>query len=189
MICSSENRFFTSNLRRLGNWTPNRRATQNRGDVGAIATNKKRRLRSEACFDLNTMGLIPVDSSGEWLWWWFQGIDLGRLSDGSNVPQINNPDIAPLVVPLPPLAEQAYIVECLQTALQGVVEQECAVNISLKQSAAQRKNILKAAFSGQLVPQDPNDEPASVLLERIRAERAKRAVIKKPRRRSPREDA
>jgi len=33
MICSSENRFFTSNLRRLGNWTPNRRATQNRGDV------------------------------------------------------------------------------------------------------------------------------------------------------------
>ena len=38
-------------------------------------------------------------------------------------------------------------------------------------SAAQRKNLLKAAFSGQLVPQDPNDEPASVLLARIRAER------------------
>lgn len=33
MICSSENRFFTSNLRRLGDWTPNRCATQNRGDV------------------------------------------------------------------------------------------------------------------------------------------------------------
>ena len=38
MICSSENRFFTSNLRRLGNWTPNRRATQNRGDVGLART-------------------------------------------------------------------------------------------------------------------------------------------------------
>ena len=36
MICSSENRFFTSNLRRLGDWTPNRRATQNRGDVGVV---------------------------------------------------------------------------------------------------------------------------------------------------------
>jgi len=47
-----------------------------------------------------------------------------------------------------------------------------AIEASLKQSAAQRKNILKAAFAGQLVPQDPNDEPASVLLERIRAERA-----------------
>jgi type I restriction enzyme S subunit len=37
--------------------------------------------------------------------------------------------------------------------------------------AAQRQVILRAAFSGQLVPQDPNDEPASVLLERIRAQR------------------
>jgi hypothetical protein len=34
MICSSVNRFFTSNLRLVGDWTPNRRATQNRGDVG-----------------------------------------------------------------------------------------------------------------------------------------------------------
>jgi type I restriction enzyme S subunit len=42
----------------------------------------------------------------------------------------------------------------------------------LKQSSAQRNNILKAAFSGQLVPQDPNEEPATALLERIRAERA-----------------
>jgi len=36
MICSSVKRFFTSNLRRLRDWTPNRRATQNRGDVGRI---------------------------------------------------------------------------------------------------------------------------------------------------------
>jgi hypothetical protein len=36
MICSSVKRFFTSNLRRLGDWTPNRRATQNRGDVGLV---------------------------------------------------------------------------------------------------------------------------------------------------------
>ncbi len=48
--------------------------------------------------------------------------------------------------------------------------------IGLKQASAQRQNILKAAFSGRLVPQDPNDEPASMLLERIRAERAARAA-------------
>ena len=53
-------------------------------------------------------------------------------------------------------------------------EQKAALEVSFNQSAAQRKNILKAAFSGQLVPQDPNDEPANVLLERIRAERAER---------------
>ena len=53
---------------------------------------------------------------------------------------------------------------------------------AIKFSAAQRKNILKAAFSGKLVPQDPDDEPASVLLERIRGERAAGAKAAKPRR-------
>ena len=55
------------------------------------------------------------------------------------------------------------------------------MEFSIKQAAAQRQNILRAAFSGQLVPQDPNDEPASVLLERIRAERAAQAPARKPR--------
>jgi len=49
---------------------------------------------------------------------------------------------------------------------------------------AQRQNILRAAFSGQLVPQDPNDEPASVLLERLRAQRG--ASGDKPATRRPR---
>lgn len=66
---------------------------------------------------------------------------------------------------------------CNQIAdsLDQIRETGKAVEISLKQSAAQRKNILKAAFSGQLVPQDPDDEPAAVLLERIRAERVSSA--------------
>lgn len=154
---------------------------------GAIATNKKRRLKSEACFDLNTMGLVPVSSAAEWLWWWFQGIDLGRLSDGSNVPQINNPDIAPLLIPIPPKEEQEMIISQLQMTLDATHAQEVAIDQSLKQSAAQRQNILRAAFAGQLVAQDPNDEPASVLLERIRAERAQRAATVKPRKRQPKE--
>ncbi len=156
---------------------------------GAIATNKKRRLKSLACFDLNTMGLVPVDSSAEWLWWWFQGIDLGRLSDGSNIPQINNPDIAPLVIPVPPIAEQEMIIRQLKMSLDTVQAQEAAIDVSLKQSTAQRQNILKAAFSGQLVPQDPSDEPASELLARIRAERAAQQAIKKPRGRKAKEAA
>jgi type I restriction enzyme S subunit len=48
---------------------------------------------------------------------------------------------------------------------------EATVNANLKQASALRQFILKRAFSGELVPQDPDDEPASVLLARIREER------------------
>jgi type I restriction enzyme S subunit len=82
--------------------------------------------------------------------------------------------ISKIPVPVPPIDEQTATVNLLATALDEQKRQEIAAQLSLKQSAAQRKNILKAAFSGQLIPQDPNDEPASMLLERICAERAER---------------
>ncbi|MDE2408472.1 MAG: restriction endonuclease subunit S [Xanthomonadaceae bacterium] len=138
---------------------------------GAIATNKKRRLGVAGAYDLNMMGLVAIPTAAEWLWSWFKGIDLAKLSDGSNVPQINNPDIAPLPVPLPPLAEQHAIINHLDTALTACNAQQAAIAHGLQQAAAQRRNLLKAAFAGQLVPQDPSDEPASALLERIRTTR------------------
>ena len=79
-----------------------------------------------------------------------------------------------LPIALPPLAEQQALISVADEAINRVAEQSQAIQISLKQSAAQRKNILQAAFSGQLVPQDPADEPASALLARIRAARAAR---------------
>ena len=86
-----------------------------------------------------------------------------------------------LPVPLPPEREQSVINELTAAALDAASEQLHAVAKSIKQSAAQRQNILRASFAGQLVPQDPNDEPASLLLERIRAERAARAAANAPR--------
>ena len=94
-----------------------------------------------------------------------------------------------LEIPLPTIEEQRSIVEVINAQLTAIQNQEQSIELSLKQAAAQRKNILKAAFSGQLVPQDPNDEPASVLLQRIRAERAERNEVKMPRRRKTKEGA
>ena len=133
------------------------------------------------------MGMIPAEGVGDYLWWWFQTIDLSTLADGSNVPQINHDDIKTLVVPLPPLAEQRRIVAEIDRRLSVIQKAEAAVEASLVRADRLRQSILKQAFSGKLVPQDPSDEPASVLLERIRAERAEaEAAVKaqrKPRRR------
>ncbi|HHQ4632792.1 TPA: restriction endonuclease subunit S [Aeromonas hydrophila] len=92
-------------------------------------------------------------------------------------------------VPLPCMAEITESSELLSVNIMAAKEQEKAIDLSLKQSIAQRQNILRAAFSGQLVPQDPNDEPASVLLERIRAQRVEQAKQPKPRKTKKKESS
>ena len=74
-------------------------------------------------------------------------------------------------IPLPPLAEQRRIVAEVERRLSVVQQAEVTVEASLARAERLRQSILKQAFSGKLVPQDPDDEPASALLERIRAER------------------
>jgi len=159
----------SSEARRLGLrlFQPNTVLFPKRG--GAIATNKKRRLESAGCADLNVMGITPTDEIAAYFFEWFNGVDLGGLSDGSNVPQINHKDIEPLSVPLPPLPEQRQIVAEVERRLSIVAGAEAQVDANLRRADRLRQSILKQAFSGQLVPQDPNDESASVLLERIRA--------------------
>lgn len=87
-----------------------------------------------------------------------------------------------LPIPLPPVGEQAVIVDLLSAQFDAADAQSGAIERGLALSAAQRQNILRAAFAGQLVPQDPADEPASALLARIRAERATQPTLPKPRR-------
>ena len=125
----------------------------------------------------------------------YLGSDVGRArltNDAKwavNQASINQQDAKRTPIPLPSNAEQMVIADLLQTQLEAIVSQAEAVDGGLKQSTAQRQNILRAAFAGQLVPQDPADEPASVLLERIRAERAAQFAVKKPRGRKPKETA
>jgi type I restriction enzyme S subunit len=75
-------------------------------------------------------------------------------------------------VPLCSSLEQEEIFGQIERQFSITDQLDQTLTTALKQAEALRQSILKKAFSGQLVPQDPNDEPASVLLERIQAEKA-----------------
>lgn len=76
-----------------------------------------------------------------------------------------------LPVPLPPVDEQQQIVAEVEQRLSIVYELEATVDANLKRADRLRQSILEQAFAGKLVPQDPDNEPASVLLGRIREHR------------------
>jgi type I restriction enzyme S subunit len=147
---------------------------------GAIATNKKRKLLVDGALDLNLMVLTATGISPEFLWWWMQKLDLVSISNGSNVPQINNGDIARLPINVPSQQEQAQIAKLAESAFTWVDHLAANATSARKLIDHLDQAILAKAFRGELVPQDPSDEPASVLLEHIRSEHA---VAPKPQRR------
>lgn len=96
----------------------------------------------------------------------------GAVSQQVGQANINGSKLKALAVPLPPAAEQKEIlrrVAAYEAVVLHLLEQHDTANSRL---ATLDQSILAKAFRGELVPQDPDDEPASVLLERIRAERA-----------------
>lgn len=89
---------------------------------------------------------------------------------------------APLAVP--PLNEQMAIVDLLDAQLSAIESTSAEASRAKPHATALRQSILKAAFSGQLVPQDPRDEPASALLARLTAQAASAPAAAKRRGRS-----
>ena len=109
-----------------------------------------------------------------------------RMSSGGVQPNLNLGLIKGLSIPIPPLAEQQRIVAEVERRLSVVQQAEATVEASLARAERLRQSILKQAFSGRLVPQDPDDEPASVLLERIRSEREAEAEAAASKGKAPR---
>lgn len=148
--------------------------------------------RIGGCINDGSVALLDVDEPTKSYLYWFLRTQTKRLramNQGAAQPNLNTDIVRRIIVPICSDREMAEINTVLNQHVLNLSGQEDAITHSLKQSAAQRKNILKAAFAGQLVPQDPNDEPASVLLERIRAERAAPGASGKKRGRTPRTSA
>jgi len=92
---------------------------------------------------------------------------------GVDQPFVTKPKLLKIPMPIASLAEQHKIIEEVERRFSIADEIEKTIDYSLKQAERLRQSILKRAFEGKLVPQDPNDEPAEKLLEGIKAERAK----------------
>ena len=106
-----------------------------------------------------------------------------KAKSTSGVNNINSGEIQSLVIPYCSLHEQRMVVEYLSKRLSALAVAEAEIDTQLLKADALRQSILKKAFSGELVEQDPNDEPASVLLERIKAEKASQKPTAKTRKR------
>jgi len=112
-------------------------------------------------------------NSPRFIYYLLKSIKLQRYLAGTGVPTLNRNIIHPTPVSLPPVSEQVVIANILDNYFSIIDESEKTVDAELKRSQSLRQSILKRAFEGKLVPQDPNDEPTSVLLERVRKEENK----------------
>ena len=120
---------------------------------------------------------LPIEIYNEYLFYFLmsQKVSFVKRGEGGAQPNISKEKIIATLMPLPPLAEQYRIVAKIKGVLPFVEQygEACSAANSLNAAFPDllKKSILQEAVQGKLVPQDSSDEPASVLLERIRAEK------------------
>ena len=164
-------------------------------DVGDIIYSTVRPYLHNMCIIDRQFSLQPIASTGfatmtcysgllnKYLFYYLLAPDFDNYandtenSKGVAYPAINDDRLYKALIPLPPLSEQHRIVAKIEELLPyieryGKAEEHItAINTTFPE--ALKKSILQEAVQGKLVPQDPDDEPASVLLERIRVEKQK----------------
>ena len=93
-----------------------------------------------------------------------------RGGSGGMQPALNSRLVKAILIPIGPISEMLRIIKNIEGVLSNLEILSQAATFNLKRTERLRQSILKQAFSGRLVPQEPSDEPASVLLARLREE-------------------
>jgi type I restriction enzyme, S subunit len=135
----------------------------------------------DCCFQNTVIRVQPPLQFSDFLFWVFKTYYLtgvfSREAGGVGINHLSAGKLASLAVPITSLSEANKILGIVSEKLSVIEHLEETICTSLVQADALRQSILKKAFSGQLVPQDPTDEPASQLLERIKAEKSPPAPL------------
>ena len=129
----------------------------------------------DCCFQNTVIRLRPVGMPSDYALTVFRHYYRSKLfakvSAGVGINHLSAGKFSALPFPLSPLTEQAQIVTEVDEHLSQIDAAETQIAHGLLRAARLRQSILKRAFEGKLVPQDPKDEPASALLERLRTSR------------------
>ena len=142
--------------------------------IGKVAIAGIELTTNQAC-----CGCTPVLLYNEYLFYFLMAskVDFIKKGEGGAQPNISREKLVSHLMPVPPIEEQRRIVSTIKHILPYIEtyskhqHELDRLNKSIKPQL--QKSILQEAIQGKLVPQDPNDEPAFILLEKIKAEKAK----------------
>jgi type I restriction enzyme S subunit len=138
----------------------------------------------DCCFPDSVVGLTPVHAINPyWIHIWIKTIQqrLERFAPATAQKNINLEVLDSVMVPIPPPAEAAEILRRVSDALSASADTLALLDAEAADAARLKQSILKAAFAGRLVPQDPADEPADALLARLKETRSIGASVKRGR--------
>ena len=140
----------------------------------------------DCCFQNTVIRHRLFSNHPKYVFWFYKYLYLSsffaKLAGGVGINHIGSTKFSNIEIPIPSLDEQKRIVAEIESRFERADALETAVDRALSNAEKLKQAVLKKAFSGELVPQNPDDEPASVLLDRIRAARASELPAKKGKR-------